>query len=91
MRPAALRSTQSFETPRQPARSGKTSTPDTALAELVGPLLFRRLILGETVDEAFRESVVSDFLAAHTNTREHDPTLDEPDRPGGVTDARLPT
>jgi AcrR family transcriptional regulator len=42
---------------------------DTALAELVGPLLFRRLILGETVDQAFRESIVSDFLAAHANTR----------------------
>ncbi len=39
--------------------------PDTALAELVGPLLFRRLILGESLDREFREAVIRDFLTAH--------------------------
>jgi AcrR family transcriptional regulator len=43
--------------------------PDTALAELVGPLLFRRLILGDPLDEAFRHTIIADFLAAHGTTR----------------------
>ncbi len=39
--------------------------PDTALAQLVGPMLFRRLILGESLPREFREAVVHDFLTAH--------------------------
>jgi AcrR family transcriptional regulator len=43
--------------------------PDIALAELVGPLLFRRVILGDSVDETFRQTIIRDFLAAHGTPR----------------------
>lgn len=39
--------------------------PELALAQLAGPLLFRRLILGEPLSQSFREAIVRDFLAAH--------------------------
>jgi hypothetical protein len=43
--------------------------PDVALAQLVGPLLFRRLILGERLGQDFREAIIRDFLAAHGTGR----------------------
>lgn len=39
--------------------------PEEALAELAGPLVFRRLFLRDALPRAFVERVVDDFLAAH--------------------------
>ncbi|MPY81290.1 MAG: TetR family transcriptional regulator, partial [Actinophytocola sp.] len=42
---------------------------DTALAQLVGPLIFNRLVTEQPIDEAFCARIVDDFLAANTHDR----------------------
>ena len=46
---------------------------DAVVAELVGPLTYRRLVSGEAVSGGFVESLVDDVLAAHAAPRQSDP------------------
>jgi len=39
---------------------------DEAVSQLVGPLLFQRVILGETVTPQFAKRLIDDFLTAHS-------------------------
>lgn len=41
----------------------------TALAQLVGPLIFNRLVTDQPIDEAFCARIVNDFVAANTHDR----------------------
>ena len=41
---------------------------DEAVSQLVGPLLFQRVILNESVSPAFARRLVADFLAAHSDS-----------------------
>ena len=42
---------------------------DEGVSQLVGPLLFQRVILDQPVDPAFARRLVADFLAAHSTSR----------------------
>jgi AcrR family transcriptional regulator len=42
---------------------------EVALAQLVGPLVFRRVVMNESIDSGFCASIVDDFLKAHAKNR----------------------
>lgn len=53
------------------ARAAGTLRPDLdvdrALSELIGPIVFRRLVSGEPMVSGFVEGIVDDFLRAHSD------------------------